>query len=34
MGKYANSTWTKWLLYGIAAIVSALNIMLLISELL
>lgn len=32
MGKYANSTWTKWLLYGIAAIVSALNIMLLISE--
>ena len=34
MGKYANSTWTKWLLYGIAAIVSALNIMLLITELL
>ena len=34
MGKYANSTWTKWLLYGIAAIVTALNIMLLISELL
>jgi manganese transport protein len=34
MGKYANSTWTKWLLDGIAAIVSALNIMLLISELL
>ena len=33
MGKYANSTGTKWLLYGIAAIVSALNIMLLISEL-
>ena len=29
MGKYANSTWTKWLLYGIATIVSILNIMLL-----
>lgn len=31
MGKYANSTWTKWLLYGIATIVSILNIMLLFS---
>lgn len=31
MGKYANSTWTKWLLYSIAAIVSILNIMLLFS---
>lgn len=31
MGKYANSTWTKWLLYSIAAIVSVLNIMLLFS---
>jgi len=29
MGKYANSIWTKWLLYGIATIVSVLNIMLL-----
>ena len=24
MGKYANSTWTKWVLYGIATIVSVL----------
>ena len=31
MGKYANSTWTKYLLYGIATIVSILNIMLLFS---
>lgn len=31
MGKYANSTWTKYLLYGIATIVSVLNIMLLFS---
>lgn len=31
MGKYANTTWTKWLLYGIATIVSILNIMLLFS---
>jgi len=31
MGKYANSIWTKWLLYGIATIVSVLNIMLLFS---
>ena len=31
MGKYANSTWTKWLLYAIATIVSVLNIMLLFS---
>ena len=31
MGKYANSTFTKWLLYGIATIVSILNIMLLFS---
>ena len=31
MGKYANSTWTKWVLYGIATIVSVLNIMLLLS---
>jgi len=31
MGKYANSTSTKWLLYGIATIVSILNIMLLFS---
>ena len=31
MGKYVNSTWTKWLLYGIATIVSILNIMLLFS---
>ena len=31
MGKYANSTWTKWLLYGIATLVSILNIMLLFS---
>ena len=31
MGKYANSTWTKWLLYGIATVVSILNIMLLFS---
>ena len=31
MGKYANSTWTKWLLYAIATIVSILNIMLLFS---
>ena len=31
MGKYANSTWTKWLLYGIATIVSVLNVMLLFS---
>lgn len=31
MGKYANSTWAKWLLYGIATIVSILNIMLLFS---
>ena len=31
MGKYANSTWTKWLLYGIATIVSILNMMLLFS---
>ena len=31
MGKYANSTWTKCLLYGIATIVSILNIMLLFS---
>ena len=31
MGKYANSTWTKWLLYSIATIVSILNIMLLFS---
>ncbi len=31
MGKYANSTWTKWLLYGIATLVSVLNIMLLFS---
>ena len=31
MGKNANSTWTKWLLYGIATIVSILNIMLLFS---
>ena len=31
MGKYANSTWTKWLLYGIVTIVSILNIMLLFS---
>ena len=31
MGKYTNSTWTKWLLYGIATIVSILNIMLLFS---
>ena len=31
MGKYANSTSTKWLLYGIATIVSVLNIMLLFS---
>ena len=31
MVKYANSTWTKWLLYGIATIVSILNIMLLFS---
>jgi manganese transport protein len=31
MGKYANSTWTKWLLYGIATVVSVLNVMLLFS---
>jgi len=31
MGNYANSTWTKYLLYGIATIVSILNIMLLFS---
>ena len=31
MGKYANSTWTKYLLYTIATIVSILNIMLLFS---
>ena len=31
MGKYANSAWTKYLLYGIATIVSILNIMLLFS---
>ena len=31
MGKYANSTFTKWLLYGIAAVVSVLNVMLLFS---
>ena len=31
MGKYANSTWTKYLLYGIATVVSILNIMLLFS---
>ena len=31
MGKYANTTWTKRLLYGIATIVSILNIMLLFS---
>ena len=31
MGKYANSTSTKWLLYGIATIVSILSIMLLFS---
>jgi len=31
MGKYANSTGTKWLLYGIATIVSVLNVMLLFS---
>ena len=31
MGKFANSAWTKWLLYGIATIVSILNIMLLFS---
>ena len=31
MGKYVNSTWTKYLLYGIATIVSILNIMLLFS---
>ena len=31
MGKFANSDWTKWLLYGIATIVSILNIMLLFS---
>ena len=31
MGKYANSTFTKWLLYGIATVVSILNIMLLFS---
>ena len=31
MGKYANSNWTKCLLYGIATIVSILNVMLLFS---
>jgi manganese transport protein len=31
MGKYANSIWTKWLLYGIATVVSVLNVMLLFS---
>ena len=31
MGKFVNSNWTKWLLYGIATIVSILNIMLLFS---
>lgn len=31
MGKYANRPFTKWLLYGIAAIVTFLNILLLIS---
>jgi len=31
MGKYANSVFTKYLLYAIAAIVTGLNIMLLIS---
>lgn len=32
MGKYANSRWSTFLLYTIAAVVSALNIMLLFSE--
>ena len=31
MGKYKNSTYTKWLLYVIGGIVTALNVMLLIS---
>lgn len=34
MGKYANSRWSSFVLYTIAAIVTALNIMLLISEIL
>jgi mn2+ and fe2+ transporter len=31
MGKYANSRWSSFVLYTIAVIVSALNIMLLLS---
>ena len=31
MGKYKNSTYTKWLLYVIGGIVTLLNVMLLIS---
>ena len=31
MGKYKNSTFTKYLLYGIGAVVTLLNVMLLVS---